>query len=89
MDLSAFHQDMGDPPPGKTIDRIDNTKGYSPNNCRWADRSEQNRNRRNTLWIEAFGERRCAADWASISGISQTTIRRRLERGMTPEQAVS
>jgi len=89
IELSTFHRDMGDPPPGMTLDRIDNTKGYFPANCRWAGRIEQNQNRRNTLWIEAFGQRKCAAEWAAIAGISQNTIRRRLERGLPPEQAVS
>ena len=31
-----------------TIDRIDNSKGYGPDNCRWVDIATQNRNRRNT-----------------------------------------
>ena len=35
-----------------SIDRIDINKGYSPDNCRWATPTEQNRNRRNTVMIK-------------------------------------
>lgn len=41
---------------GLTIDRIDNDKGYNPDNCRWATRTEQGRNKRNTIFIKHKGK---------------------------------
>ncbi len=42
--FTNFYADMGDCPSGFSIDRIDNTKGYSKDNCKWSDSTEQNRN---------------------------------------------
>jgi len=51
--FEVFHADMGDPPVGLSIDRIDNNKGYSPDNCRWATQRDQVHNSRSTKLSDA------------------------------------
>lgn len=83
-----FFSDMGECPPGLTLERIDNDKGYSPENCKWATRSEQQRNRRACNYLTIDGVKRCLLEWAKIAGINRRTIYGRLSQGKTPKEAV-
>ena len=53
----AFLDDMGEAPPGMTLDRIDNDLGYAPDNCRWADHATQRENQRRVAWVMFDGDR--------------------------------
>lgn len=74
----SFIEDMGECPEGRSLDRIDNSKGYSPENCRWATRKEQQRNRDCNNNVEINGEVRCVTEWAEILGINIRTVRKRM-----------
>jgi hypothetical protein len=50
-DFYAFKEDIGARPEGKTMDRVDNSKGYCPHNIRWATAKEQASNRREATYI--------------------------------------
>lgn len=49
---------------GLTLDRIDNNKGYSKKNCRWATRYEQIQNRKNTIFITYQNKQQTLSQWA-------------------------
>lgn len=63
-----------------TIDRIDSNDMYSPENCRWSDNTEQQRNKRNNRLITFNGETHCLAEWAEITGINRSTISDRIDK---------
>ncbi len=85
-----FLDDMGHCPDGFSIDRIDNSKGYEPGNCRWASRITQNRNRSSTKTIFFRGELRKLWDIADMVGMKMSVIRNRLNNyRMTIDEAVT
>lgn len=89
LDFKNFYADMGARPAGHTLDRIDNSKGYEPSNCRWADRRLQIENRSNTVWLELDGERRSQAEWSRHTGLQLSTIEQRLKSGWPIEHVLN
>lgn len=85
----AFYEDMGlRPSKLHTLDRIDNSKGYSPDNCRWVTRKEQAANRRASVWIEFRGERLIASEWARRLGAHLSTVLRRNLANKNPDGSI-
>lgn len=76
--FSLFAEDMGPRPEGFTIERIDNNKGYSPDNCRWATYAEQRRNTRANRFVEIMGMRLCATDWAHYMKVDKSFVSKSL-----------
>ena len=84
----AFITDMGERPPGTSIDRIDISKGYEPTNCRWATAKEQSRNTTRSVNLTYMGETLCVKDWASRIGITGRALSIRLKK-MSLEEAIT
>jgi hypothetical protein len=83
--FTNFTRDMGIKPKDALLDRIDNDKGYSPDNCKWSTRKEQQRNRRNNIFITYQGKTQCAKDWSIELGVNNITLLRRYKLGLPLE----
>jgi len=84
-----FYSDMGDRPPGMSLDRIDNDGDYTPDNCRWTTWREQSRNRRNNRLIEG----KPLAEWCEDNNLNYKVVfgrlYRLLKKGVSDEDAVN
>lgn len=80
-DFTNFLADMGNrPSAAHSIDRINNDKGYNPNNCRWATAKEQSKNTRRNVFISHEDKSMVLRDWAKELGIPYETLRTRYFR---------
>ena len=72
-----------------TLDRIDVNGNYDPSNCRWVSRKLQNRNKRNTIFLTAFGKTQSLGQWAEETGLTVKAIDQRLRKsGFEAEKAL-
>lgn len=74
---------------GLSIERIDNNKGYSPENCKWVNRTTQQNNTRRNRWITVDGETHTIAQWSKIRGFNRGIISKRLNLGWSEERAIN
>lgn len=86
--FEGFMADMGEVPDGLTLERIDNSKGYEPNNCKWTTYAEQNRNKSSTKKLTLNGRTQVAADWAAELGLTDSQIYKRIRRGWSDEEVL-
>ena len=90
-DFPAFLAYVGvKPTPRHSLDRFPNNDGnYEPGNVRWADQTEQGRNKSNNLLLCHDGRTQTAISWAVELGMKPTTLFRRIAAGWTIKDALT
>lgn len=82
-----FYNDMGDKPEGMTLERKDNSKGYSKENCCWATRKAQANNRRTNRLVFYKDRTQTLMQWVEELGLNYDCVKKRLNRGWSAEKA--
>lgn len=76
--FSNFKEDMGKSfKVGLQLDRINNDKGYSPENCKWSTRKEQANNKNNNKLIKYKGKIKTLTQWSEYLNIKRSTLAQR------------
>lgn len=88
MAYANFLADMGECPPGFSIERINVNGNYEPENCKWIPQSDQQNNRTDSQFLVFRGEKMTVSQFARLVGIKvELTVYRITRRGWTPERA--
>lgn len=89
LKFQNFYDDMGDRPSKKhVLSRINTSKGYFPDNCKWTTRTERNRTNKRNIFLTINEERKTISEWSEKLNIKSNKIRKRISRGWTPKEAV-
>ena len=87
--FEQFLTDMGPRPSIRhSVERINNDGPYAPENCRWATQPEQRRNTSTNRYLTLDGKTQCISAWAEETGLHKETIRCRLKKGWSVEEAL-
>jgi len=87
--FNDFASDMGNRPAGYTLDRIDPNGNYEPTNCKWASRSEQQRNTRKARFAYIDGEKIHVSVLSEKYGIPTRTLAYRLSKNWPKEKLLN
>jgi hypothetical protein len=83
-----FLTDMGEPPTGYTLDRINNDGDYTPSNCKWATRKEQVYNSSRVRLINVDGVVLSLTEWLARYSTNKSTFYRRVKQGFSVTNAI-
>lgn len=90
LEAERFLRDMGPKPsPKHSLERKNNNRGYSSDNCKWATSQEQARNQRGNRLITWNGQTKLLTDWAKELGCRSNSLSTRLHRGWTIQRAMT
>lgn len=84
----SFVYDMGLCPKGHSLERLNNSLGYSKSNCKWIPKQHQPKNTTRWVKIKIKNKEMILSDWCRHLGLSYNTVRMRLNRGWSPEEAL-
>jgi len=84
-----FLADMGHPPEGLTLERRNVNGNYDIDNCYWASKIEQSRNKRDTIWLTYRGDMKPLVVWSEELGINYYTMWNRHKAGWSDDRILT